>query len=305
MQLLDVLCAGQAAYDLVFSVPFHPASDEKICASDFMAGGGGPAANAAVAVARLGLKAGFTGYLGRDVFGERHLEELKAEGVITDWVLRGTAPTPLSAVLVKPDGQRALVNYRAHTPPVARDAIHFDGLKTRVLLLDGHEPHLSMQLVELARARGIPTVLDAGSLHPGTELLGRQVDYLVASERYAQQETGATDPARAVAILARHGQTVVVTLSERGLIWQRGDITGRLTAYPVNAIDSTGAGDSFHGAFAAALALGMDWTPLLRFASAAGALCCTRMGARAAIPHRAEVEALARSAPPLDHQSGP
>ncbi|MCK4494598.1 MAG: carbohydrate kinase, partial [Methylococcales bacterium] len=83
-----------------------------------------------------------------------------------------------------------------------------------------------------------------------------------------------------------------ITLGSRGLVWKRGDKSGRLTAYDVNVVDSTGAGDAFHGAFAAALALKMKWIPTLTYASAAGALCCTGMGARLGLPTKAEHQIL-------------
>ncbi|MDD5631094.1 MAG: PfkB family carbohydrate kinase, partial [Methylococcales bacterium] len=104
---IDVLCVGHASYDLVFSVDHHPAEDEKIVAGGFVSCGGGPAANAAVTVAKLGFKSAFSGYLGQDLYGEKHYQELVGLGVNADLISRGTSPTPLSTVLVKPDGKRA------------------------------------------------------------------------------------------------------------------------------------------------------------------------------------------------------
>ncbi|HLF95791.1 MAG TPA: PfkB family carbohydrate kinase [Methylococcaceae bacterium] len=289
----DVLCVGHASYDLVFQVSRHPLPDEKMFAEGFIRCGGGPAANAAVTVARLGLKAAFSGYLGRDLFGEEHVAELNAAGILTDWLVRGDAPTPLSAVFVKPDGARALVTHKAQTDYLESGAVDFSACRPQVVLFDGHEPLLSEPLAERARAEGVPTVLDAGSLHQGTEMLMKRVDHLVASEKFARQVSGATDPRQALEKLAEFAPTVVVTLGERGLVWKTADGTrGSLPAVPVNAIDTTGAGDSFHGAYAAALAEGQDWSATLRFASAVAALCCTRIGARLGIPGRREVEEL-------------
>jgi sulfofructose kinase len=279
---LDVLCVGHASFDLVFGVPHHPEPDQKIFADSLMACGGGPAANAAVTVARLGYRAGFAGYLGTDLWGERHAAELREADVDIGLVVRGPAPTPLSAVLVKPDGRRALVNYKGDTRPLPADAIDFSCAKPRVLLFDGHEPHISEPLA----GSGIPSVLDAGSLHAGTTALMFAVDYLVCSEKFAAQWLGAEDPERAVAALAERSPAVVLTLGEKGLLWKRGGESGRMAAYPVHAVDTTGAGDAFHGAFAAGLAGGLSWEELLRFASAAGALCCTVLGARPGIPDR-------------------
>jgi sulfofructose kinase len=284
-QPIDVLCVGHASYDLVFAVPHHPKADEKIFADSLIACGGGPAANAAVTSARLGFRAAFAGYLGNDAYGELHRAELERDGVATDLVVRGTAPTPVSAVLVKPDGTRALVNYKGETRPLPAGAIDFSPLAPSVILFDGHEPNVSLPLAR----RGVPTVLDAGSVHAGTEALMFAVDYLVCSEKFARQWLGADDPERALTALAEHSPAVVITLGERGLIWRRGGESGRSPAFPVETIDTTGAGDAFHGAFAAALAGGLEWTEILRYASAAGALCCTRLGARLGIPDRNQV----------------
>ncbi|OAI02981.1 carbohydrate kinase [Methylomonas methanica] len=289
---LDVLCVGHASYDLVFSVPHHPGADEKIFADDLLGCGGGPAANAAVTVAKLGGKAGFCGYLGDDVYGDSHLRELQEHGVDTQLVVRGTSPTPLSTVLVKPNGQRALINYKGQTSALPANAIDFDDLAAKVLLFDGHEPHISLRLLNQL-THPVPTVLDAGSLHDGTLALMDKVDYLVCSEKFAVQYAG--DENLALTKLAQIAPVVVITLGERGLIWQRGQEQGSLSAPPIVAIDTTGAGDAFHGAFAAGLAKGLSWIELLRYASVAGALCCSRMGARPGLPSLSEHQKLLAS----------
>lgn len=287
----DVLCVGHASYDLVFSVPRHPKEDEKIFADAFLACGGGPAANAAVIVARLGLKAAFAGYLGKDLYGDSHAQELAQEGVDIGCVVRGAQPTPLSTVLVKPDGARALVNYKGDTQSLPAGAIDFSRIRPKVVLFDGHEPWVSLPLAEAAKASGIPAVLDAGSLHEGTRGLMGRVDYLVASEKFAAQWLGRADEQEALAGLAEVAPVVVITLGERGLVWRRGSESGRLPGFSIQAIDTTGAGDAFHGAFAAGLAEGMPWAGLLRYASAAGALCCQRAGARPGLATRGVVQA--------------
>jgi sulfofructose kinase len=283
---VDVLCIGHASYDLVFSVALHPSEDEKIFATQLISCGGGPAANAAVAIARLGHTAAFAGYLGNDVYGDAHLQELVEEGVNTRLVIRGTCPTPLSSILVKPDGKRALINYKGGTLPLPGDAINFSAINPKVVLFDGHEPEISIPLAKIARNRGIPTMLDAGSVHKGTLALMDKVDYLVCSEKFAQQIAG--NAQAALAKLAALSPNVVITLGEHGLIWQCSSNDGALPAFPVAAIDSTGAGDAFHGALAAAVACGMGWLEALRYASAAGSLCCTKMGARPGLPTKQE-----------------
>jgi len=283
---IDVLCVGQASYDLIFSVSHHPGADEKIVADGLLSCGGGPAANAAVCVSKLGLSSAFAGYLEHDIYGIKHFQELNDSGVNTQLIIRGDAPTPLSAILVTPDGKRCLINYRGDTQALAADALDFSDVQAKVILFDGHEPLISLPLAEKARQDKIPTILDAGSVHEGTLALMNKVDYLVCSEKFASQHAGNVH--QALSQLAELAPVVVITLGEKGLIWQRGHEQGSVPAYPVTPIDTTGAGDAFHGAFAAGLALGLDWQTLLRYASAAGALCSMKMGARLGLPSREE-----------------
>jgi len=285
---LDVLCVGHASFDQVFSVPHHPLPDEKLFAEGLVLCGGGPAANAAVQGARLGVRTGFSGYLGTDVFGEAHLRELLAFGVDVRGVIRGNSPTPLSTVLVKPGGARSLVNFKGETKALPQDAIDYRDIQARVLLFDGHEPGLSESLV----TRPVPKVLDAGSLHEGTRRLMGAVDHLVASEKFAREWLGRDDPSTALEALSQWAPVVVITLGARGLIWRRDGCEGSLPAPRVNAVDTTGAGDAFHGAYAAGLATQRPWEELLCLASVAGAACCEALGARPGLPSLERVETL-------------
>ena len=290
---IDVLCVGHASYDLIFSIDHHPLADEKISASGFVGMGGGPAANAAVTVAKLGFKAAYAGYLGLDIYGEHHYRELLDTGVHSDLIIRGKFPTPLSTILVKPDGQRALINYKGQTKALAADAIDFSAIIPKVVLFDGHEPQLALALLASLQDKSTISVLDAGSLHDGTLALLHKVDYLVCSEKFAIQYAGTIETA--LQRLAELAPTVVITLGEKGLIWQRNQEQGTLSAFPVACVDSTGAGDAFHGAFAAALCTDMSWLDVLRYASAAGAWCCTKLGARTGIPNHEDIELLFKS----------
>lgn len=289
-QPIDVLCVGAGTYDLVYSVDRHPQPDEKIRATSFIGCGGGPAANGAVTVARLGLQAAFAGYLGNDIFGKAHIEELQQAGVHTDLVVRGEHSSALSVVMVKPDGSRALVNYRKPESFLTAGSVDFSVVDTRVILFDGHEPYISPALARSARQREIITVLDAGSIHSGTEELASLVDYLVCSERFGLDFTGETTEERALEKLGSYAPNVIITVGDRGLVWKTGDGSGRLQTYKVKAVDTTGAGDVFHGALAACLAQKKEWLESLCYASAAGALCCTKIGARLGIPSKEEVE---------------
>jgi len=289
MTSVDVLCVGYACYDLIFSVDEHPQADEKVFATDFDATGGGPAANAAISIARLGYKSAFSGYLGHDIYGDKHCQELINDNVNTQLLVRGNQPTPLSSIIVKPNGERSLINYKANQPLTA-DAVDITAIQSKVMLFDGHQPALSLAFLNYAQQQGITTVLDAGSLHEGTQLLMDKVDYLVCSEKFALQF--ADTPELALKKLAQISANVVITLWDKGLIWQRGTTQGSLAAFKVDSIDSTGAGDAFHGAFSAAIAANQSWDECLSYASATGALCCTQLGARQGLPSQQEVERL-------------
>jgi sulfofructose kinase len=292
MRTIDVLCVGHAAYDVTMSAHHHPAANEKMQADALQCCGGGPAANAAVCVARLGGASAFCGYLGHDLFGDAHVGELKAEGVDCSLLVRGTHPSPLSTILAKPDGTRSVVNYKGETPWLDPDAVVMDGIRPRVLLLDGHEPNLSLELVDWADAEGIPTLLDAGSVHDGSLRLANKVTCLAASERFARDWCGCENMQQAVVKLGEIAPQAIITLGEQGLLWSLDREIGSMPAFEVDVVDSTGAGDAFHGALALAMARGMEWQERLRFASAVGALTCTRLGARMALPTAEELQGL-------------
>jgi len=112
---VDVVCAGFACHDIVFDVEEHPGPDDKTRATSLVNCGGGLASNAAVASARLGHSTAFIGYVGNDAYGDMHIAEFHADNVNTDWIIRGDEPTPLSAIIVKPDGLRTIVNHRGNS----------------------------------------------------------------------------------------------------------------------------------------------------------------------------------------------
>ncbi|MEJ2542853.1 MAG: PfkB family carbohydrate kinase [Calditrichaceae bacterium] len=289
MRNIDVLCVGVTSYDFYFYVDHHPGQDEKTTADSFLSCGGGPAANAAVTIAKMGLSVAFAGYLGNNAWGDQHFWELKQAGVQTDLIIRGENPTPVSAVFVKPDGRRSLVNYQVADAALNVNDIDFSMVKPKVILFDGHEPQLSLKLIERAKIEDIITVLDAGSLHEGTHLLHDKVNYLVCSEKFAEQETDESSMVQALELLSQKNRNIVITMGKKGLIWKRGNENGKLQSFKIVAVDTTGAGDVFHGAFAFCLAKGTDWHETLKFSSAASAVCCTRAGARTSIPTLYEV----------------
>lgn len=292
---LDVLCAGYACVDINFKVRHHPAPDEKLRATGMHTCGGGPAANAAVTVARLGGKAGFAGYLGKDAFGEAHLGEFLAEGVATSGISRGESPTPIACVTIKPDGRRSIVDYRAAQSTAAGDAASLTAQPPKVLLVDGHQAILCAKLLDEARELGVPSLLDAGSVHDGTLMLYNKVDYLITSEKFAREMSGEDDPCLALASLDGAAPFIACTWGGQGVYWQDENGQHHMPAFDIEAVDTTGAGDAFHGAFALGLAQGLSVRDNMRRASATGALTCLKPGARSALPEKHRVDALVRA----------
>jgi len=289
---MEVLCVGHAAFDVTMRVNHQPAADEKMRADAINLAGGGPAANASVAIARLGGGAAFCGYLGTDQFGKLHLRELDSEGVDTSLVVRGVFPTPLSVILVKRDGKRSVVNYKGDTPLLAADAVSLESVRPAAMLFDGHEPLISAALLDRAKACDIPAILDAGSAHKGVLDLCMKVDYLAASATFARQYCHTDNMDHALRYLAERRHCVIITLGEGGLIWAKDGTSGVVPAFSVSVVDTTGAGDAFHGALALGIARGMDWTALLNMAAATAALTCTGLGVRASLPAMRDVRDL-------------
>lgn len=295
-----VACAGIATLDHIFRVDSIPTGDGKFSATGYLAVGGGVAANAAVTVARLGGAATFVGCVGDDAAGDQVLDEFAAFGVATDSVQRiADRPTPTSVVLVDRDGGRALVNHVAPDffeqadPALVRVVDH-----AAVVLVDCRWPIGAIRALEAARLLGIPAVVDVDrpvDADPGTDT-GRILTvatHLVYSRDALLGTTDEVDVLAALAAAARQSAAwIAVTDGDRGVSWLENGEFQHLPAFRVHAVDTLGAGDVFHGAFALALAEGCTERDAVRLGSAAAAVKCTLAGGRAGIPDRAMVDAL-------------
>lgn len=298
--MLEALCIGHAAWDVSVWVPEFPAENSKNEVQTLVECGGGPAANAACLLAQWGVHTAFAGVVGRDSTGERVGASLNAAGVDVSAVHTSEhCPTPVSVILVNEQtGSRTIINRSAPAsarPALDLDAVKFDG-SPRLLLFDGHERDASLRAME--RFPNAITILDAGSLREGTRVLAERVQFLVASERFAQQvanlpslDTAELWQQAITALHALNGRPVVITLGEHGLIHGTADQWTHLPAFPATSVDTTGAGDIFHGAFAYGLLRALGWEYTLRLAAMAGACSVEQRGSSASIPARERVEA--------------
>ncbi len=292
-----VVCVGHSALDYVFGVAEFAPAGTKLRATRFRESGGGMAANAAVAVAKLGGRAAFCGVVGDEAAGGRMRAELEAAGVDVSAMRRipGKASS-VSAVIVDARGERLIVNFRGDALETPPDATLDTAVEAAdAVLVDVRWMPGARAALAAGRARGVPTVLDADISDRAhlTALCALAGHALFSQQALAEFAPGAgTDSALRTA-LGLGAEVAAVTCGEHGLHWlQRGAARSEsLPAFPVPVRDTTGAGDAFHGAYALALAEGAPPRDALRFASAAAALKCAREGARS-VPSRAEVTKL-------------
>ena len=283
-----------SAYDVTWVVDRLPQGTGKSLALDLRLGGGGMAANAAVAATRLGAKVQFWGRAGEDAAGRAMREELAAHGVdVSHFRLFAQARSSVSGIMVDASGERMIVNFRGANLPGEAQWLPLSAVAgAEAVLADPRWPEGALALFREARAQGIPTVLDADVAEDAVfDALLPHTDYAVFSEPglagYAARAGGAEQGLR----YARERGCVLaaVTLGERGVAWDDGHGVVRLPALPVHAVDTTGAGDVFHGALAYALGARMPVRDAFRFSTAVAALKCRTAGGRAGAPDLATV----------------
>ena len=286
-----VTCVGLAVQDLVFTMDVPVLSGEKNFASSLHAVGGGPAANAAVAIACLGGRSSLVTALGRDAIGDEVITELSMYGVECEHVRRVDAPSPLSAVIIEQDGDRTIVNrtdpevWAQATPPTPDDIAGSDAVLVDVRWIEG-----AVIASRIAAQMGIPCVVDVDLTDEWVpdELLAMATHLVFSQPAFEQRAWSASE--QAVASLARQtGSFVGVTLGSDGVVWSADGTPRRTPAFPVDAVDTLGAGDVFHGAFALGVAHGRDVDDIVRRSSAAAALKCSRAGGRVGFPSDADV----------------
>lgn len=289
----DVVGVGINVVDYLFRVPRFPQPDTKSDALAVTTQGGGLTATAMVACRRLGLRARYIGKFGSDEVGRMAREMLAAEGLdLGGSVQAADAPHRLSVVLVEEGtGHRTIVRHRDHRiwlqpEELSREAV----CAGRLLHLDGYEGAAALQTARWAREAGIPVSVDAEDSTERREELFRLADILILSHGFGQELTGKTEVTDILRGLVRLGPACVgVTMGEKGsALLHRGQFV-EVPGCRVDVVDTTGAGDVFHGAFLYGLLQGWEAEDILLFANAVSALKCTRLGGRAGIPGVAEV----------------
>lgn len=289
--MASIVCAGVVTVDLVFRVDEPVVAPVKYRASDSALTTGGCALNAAAAVARLGGQAHLAGAVGADAFGDLVEAEIRAEGVATDLLARvAGAPTARSAVIVGPGGERTIINHRDprlfDAEPVLPAPFPFDAA-----LADTRWPRGAAQVLMAARDAGRPGVLDAEAPVADAGEALRAASHVAFSEQGLADWAGSDDMETALARAATTlGGWVCVTRGADPVLVHDGAGLHRVPAFAVEAVDTLGAGDVWHGAFALFLAEGLAADEAVRRANAVAALKTSTFGGRRALPDRNRLE---------------
>jgi len=299
---IEVVGLGQACIDYLGRVPSYPREDGKMELLDLRSQCGGPASTALVTLSRLGVKASFLGSISDDPTGVEILKGLRADRVDFSFLKITPGCTSQFAFIAisRESGNRTIFWHRGSVPPLKKEDVDlapFSG--ARVLHLDGLMIEASIEAARQAKARGLKVVLDAGTMRDGSLELVSQIDVLIASARFAVPLVGEDSPAeKALETLSHFGpKEIVITLGSKGSVgWNIGEIIGQ-SAFPVEVVDTTGAGDVYHGAYLYGLLQGWDMRKGMRFSSATSALKCRAIGARAGIPTLQEIYRLLEANP--------
>jgi sulfofructose kinase len=299
-----LICVGISVLDRVWRLPALPGAAGKFRAQDYLECGGGPAATAAVTIARLGLSCEFWGRVGADSAGETMLAEFRNEGVDVSGVRRiKGANSTQAAVLVDQQGERLIVVHQ--DPSLAEDAsfLCLPRLETAAgVMADVHWVEGAERTLAMARRRQLPSVLD---VEPSPAAVYRRLcplaTHVIFSSDGLADYAGTNDVVEGLSAAQRQfGDVVAVTMGPRGVMIADAGGLAHLAAPRVTAVDTTGAGDAFHGAYLVGIIETGSPIAAARFANAVAALKCTRLGGRAGLPDRQTVETFLASNPPLN-----
>ncbi|MCL5103513.1 MAG: PfkB family carbohydrate kinase [Armatimonadetes bacterium] len=277
--------AGICCLDHIMVAPQTPYGGSAH-ASDYYVQGGGLAATAIVACARLGAKCSLFSILGDDQVGDRLISELGTEGVATSHIARlKGVKSPISLVHVDEfSGERTIFHYRDPGLEWNGEPGDFSAIeRCGALLVDHCYPKLAISAARCAREHGVPVVSDVLP-HRSPELVS-YIDIMILPRHFAVSIGCENDLDRALDEVHKLGPgTAVITLGAEGWVYSNASGRGRGRAFDVDVVDTTGAGDVFHGAFAYGVARGWDTAKCGEFAAAAAAIKCTRRGGRTGIP---------------------
>jgi len=291
----DILGIGTAAVDDLLYVDHFPVPDSKITIKNSMRQGGGQTATAMAAAARQGARAAFCCRLGLDELSDYTIRELEKEGVNCAFCIRDTEGSPYHSIIIVDlsTTTRTILHSGGNVAPPA-DLITPELIRhAKVLFLDDNTRMAGIKAAQIARSMGIPVVADV-EVDPPPEAreLIPLVDHLIINAELGQILSGENQCGKMAAALSAQGRACCVITAGRLGCWfsQGGQEAQHIPAFEVNVVDTTGCGDVFHGAYAAAIARGNDIRQAVVIASASAALKAAKPGGRMGIPSLTDVE---------------
>ena len=292
---MKILNFGSFCIDHVYQVPHFVRPGETLPSRGYQVFAGGKGFNQTLAIARAGVPVAHAGAVGPD--GDFLLDALGAAGVDITGVRRVEIPTGHAVIQVTPAGENAIVLFAGANRTQTRNHIDqvLGGYRRGDLLVLQNEINELPHLLTQAHARGLRVAFNPAPMDADVQSLPlHAVDLLVVNEVEAADLAGAATPAEQLASLRGRlpGATIILTLGAAGAIWQDSNQTIETPAWPVTAVDTTAAGDTFSGYLIASLAVGLPPAAAMARAARAAALCVTRAGAADSIPFAAEVAAL-------------
>ncbi len=287
--MAKIVGIGACVMDTLFQIPFYPKEDTKLRAEDSCPAGGGPTATGLVAAQKLGVCTAYIGNLAQDGGGAFLKADFERFGVSTAYLTELSGYRSFTSViwLSKDTAGRTCVFDRGNLPPLALNDAQKQAIRdAQILMVDGNDLAAAVEGAKIAHQSNTAVLYDCGGLYDGVERLLCETDIMIPSEEFAMGHTGEkTALAAAKKLFAQyHPKVVVVTQGKAGGILYDGKTAQSYPAFPVSAVDTNGAGDVFHGAFAAGLCRGYSYETCCLFASAVSALKCTGTGARDSVP---------------------
>jgi ribokinase len=297
---MKVVGIGQCSLDYIFVIDSFPVPDTKKEILEWTICGGGPVATALVTLSRLGIDCSFFGVVGDDESGDKIINSLKTHGIDTRGVVvrRGGFSQIAFISVEQGSGKRTIFWKRPSGNALRPEELPGDFLDgVDFVLLDGLMLEVSLYAAGEAQKKNIPVMLDAGRMREGMQEIAELSDYVVASEEYARDLMGDSfKPEEALFRMASSGAGIcTVTLGEKGCMTIEGDRIFYTPAFNVRVVDTTGAGDVFHGGYIYGLLHRWQLKDVVRFASACAALKCRKLGGRQGIPTLEEVQALLKN----------
>ena len=298
--IFDVLGIGLNATDTLLLVEEFPPYAGKVPFYRELLSPGGQVATAIVACSRLGLRTKYVGTIGDDLRGQIQRESLEGAGVDTSGLIVRQNFANQTAYIIIDDrtGERTVLWQRPEGLRLDPGEIHPEDIYgSRMLHIDGFDISAAAYASGIARQVGVPVSVDVDTVYPGFESVLQNVDYLVAGSNWPSKWTGETDPFTALSRLQEeYGMRVAaMTLGSYGALALEAGRWHYSAGFEVDCVDTTGAGDVFHGAFCYAVLSGMEMPAVLEFSNAAAALNCTAIGARGHVPVLAEIYELIES----------